>query len=316
MVKSGGKLEKRIVLLCTHNGENFILEQLNSIVNQTMKPNQLNIFDFDSNDNTRIIIQRFIEKYDGPIKVKLKLFHYAQGAFCSFLESIKSTLVETEPDSLIFFCDQDDIWEKDKINSQFTLYKGLDFEKNAPVVIYHDVKVVDKDLNLINNDYFRGSPNVLPRDSDFKSLLFGNAIIGHTMMVNVKALKLFQYSINPKKYIMHDWPLALISSLHGHLIFCDKKLTCYRQHDSNVLGVSSKYSNYNFTNTYNYSKRILEQDFVFFLDNKEFIKSSKYRFLFSNYLPIFRFKLAFFGLFFAPGIKKKILSLFILFNWL
>lgn len=308
-----GSFKNINIILCTHNGDKFLNEQLDSIVNQSVMPNNIYIYDYDSGDNTRLIIQEYQEIHKN---IKVTLIPYAHGACSSFFDAIKRTLVKVENNSLFFLSDQDDIWELDKIESQLIWFTNFISNNKHPLVVYHDVSIVDTNLSVINDDYFNGFPNYLPRDSEFNSLIFGNSIIGHTMMVNTEALKILNSFDNKTHYAMHDWTLVLIASLYGNLFYCNKKLTKYRQHESNVLGVSSNSTSFNLVKTYDYSKVVFQQAYSFFQDNKNTIKITKFKFLFSENIHIFRIKLAIYGIIFAPTYKKKILALFFLFNWL
>ena len=57
------------VAVCTFNGEKYISEQLNSIINQTLAVNEIIICDDQSSDSTIEIINSFIEKYPTLIKL-------------------------------------------------------------------------------------------------------------------------------------------------------------------------------------------------------------------------------------------------------
>ena len=51
---------KLSIVLSTYNGEAYITEQLDSILNQTRKADEVLIFDDCSTDNTPQIIEQFI----------------------------------------------------------------------------------------------------------------------------------------------------------------------------------------------------------------------------------------------------------------
>lgn len=103
------------VVITTYNGEKHILEQLDSLRNQSMKPNEVIILDDASIDNTVDIIEHYIHQYDlmswriicNPINVGWKK---------NFLTGFRLA-----GGDVIFPCDQDDIWHIDKIESMMRI---------------------------------------------------------------------------------------------------------------------------------------------------------------------------------------------------
>ena len=74
--------------MCTYNGEGHVSEQLQSLVNQTMLPNEIIIVDDASSDKTVQIINRFILKYDF---IKLYINKNNAGVNFSFLRAIRKS---------------------------------------------------------------------------------------------------------------------------------------------------------------------------------------------------------------------------------
>lgn len=96
------------VVMATYNGERYIKEQLESILFQTRKPDEIIINDDRSIDGTVDIIADIKKKYNAPIilKVNEKRLGYAQ----NFREAIRRTKGE-----IVFLSDQDDVWLENKI---------------------------------------------------------------------------------------------------------------------------------------------------------------------------------------------------------
>ncbi|NLH92434.1 MAG: glycosyltransferase, partial [Atopobium sp.] len=97
------------VVIATYNGEKYILDQLTSLLDQCRQPEQVLIFDDCSTDNTPSLIKSFIEKN------KLSGWNLIEneqnkGWRCNFWNGI---LISTG--DIVFLCDQDDIWRRDKI---------------------------------------------------------------------------------------------------------------------------------------------------------------------------------------------------------
>lgn len=96
------------ILMSTYNGEKYIEEQIQSILNQEEVIIKLYIRDDGSTDNTVKIIESFN-------KENIVLFKMSNiGWKKSFLELTK--LVEYHDDEYYAFSDQDDVWKKNKIS--------------------------------------------------------------------------------------------------------------------------------------------------------------------------------------------------------
>lgn len=98
------------VVMCTYNGEKYILEQLESIYIQTKQPDEVIIQDDCSTDKTVATIRNFISEHNLDSTWKLSVNSDNLGWKKNFMSAIMSSSAE-----LIFLSDQDDIWDKDKI---------------------------------------------------------------------------------------------------------------------------------------------------------------------------------------------------------
>ena len=82
MIKKN-KSTKVQILLATYNGENFLREQLDSIINQEYKIWELLIHDDGSKDNTILIIKEYQNNYPQQIRLLIdqKIFSSASKNF-------------------------------------------------------------------------------------------------------------------------------------------------------------------------------------------------------------------------------------------
>lgn len=115
------------VLLSTYNGEKHITEQLESLENQTRKPDEVVIIDDCSNDRTIQMVQEFIDKYKLQDKWKLYKNSKNLGWKTNFIQGIQYISGD-----VLFYCDQDDIWFDNKIEVFEKILKE-DFEINVLV---------------------------------------------------------------------------------------------------------------------------------------------------------------------------------------
>ena len=101
---------KTSVIIATYNGSKVIEEQFDSILAQSVQPDNVVITDDGSNDNTREVVQRYIDKHDLNKKWHLHVNEKNKGYARNFLDG---TMITTG--DIVFFCDQDDIWTSDRV---------------------------------------------------------------------------------------------------------------------------------------------------------------------------------------------------------
>mgnify|MGYP002625873366 CR=1 FL=1 len=225
--------DKIAILMATYNGEKYIEQQINSIFQQSYSNWILYIHDDGSTDDTVNIIQKYAIQY--PTKIFIINGDATGGARNNFFYMMQS--VEAP---YVMFCDQDDIWLKSKI--EITYNKMLSIEENfgndTPILVFSDLKVVDKDLNVIAekmSEYQKLNPNKI----QFKDILIQNITTGCTMMLNKACVQKVLLLHNLENIIMHDWWCAMVTSYFGKLVYIDDPLVLYRQHNSNSVGAKA-----------------------------------------------------------------------------
>ena len=134
------------ILMSTYNGENFIRDQLDSILNQSVNAWRLIIRDDGSSDNTRQIIL----DYQKHAPEKIFFVEDAEenlGACQSFFR-----LMAHSSGQYIFFCDQDDVWVHNKIELQINAMRAREAKcsDECPILVHSDLKVVNESLELLS----------------------------------------------------------------------------------------------------------------------------------------------------------------------
>lgn len=250
-------MAKIAILLATYNGEKYLKQQIESILDQTNTEWILYIRDDGSTDSTINIIEEYAKKYINIVFCEDHFNH--RGAMNSFIWMMTNIASE-----YYMFCDQDDFWLSNKIEVCFNELLKLE-NKNfeTPVLIYTDLFIVNESLAIIAESMWKYMR--LDRVMDLKYLLIGSFVSGCTMLFNHSA-KLFSLKY-VNKAIMHDSLLALAVSVSGGIVKgIPNSLIYYRQHNSNTLG-ASKYNN----------------SFIYRLKNIKFIIQSNYQYyLFVN----------------------------------
>ncbi|PLS36909.1 alpha-L-Rha alpha-1,3-L-rhamnosyltransferase [Carnobacterium maltaromaticum] len=211
------------VAMATYNGENFLKQQIDSILIQLGEEDELIISDDHSSDQTIAIVENYS---NSDPRVKL-FFNSGKGVTSNFDNAIKKTSKD-----IIFLCDQDDIWKSNKV----AVIK--EYYQNNPeiLMIMSDITVVDNDLNpTIDSFYeFRGS-----RTGVLKNII-KNSYIGCAMSFRKELKK--QILPIPKKVPMHDMWIGLVADSSKSALLIPEKLIYYRRHENTVTTVENKSS--------------------------------------------------------------------------
>ncbi|MEN6475447.1 MAG: glycosyltransferase family 2 protein [Syntrophaceae bacterium] len=218
------------VLLSTYNGERFLKQQLDSIMAQTYPAWRILIRDDGSTDKT-IEILSLNAKQDPRIQFLLNDIGH-RGACRSFASLIQHA---TTPYSM--FCDQDDIWYPEKIQTMMSaMHKAEEKFPSAPLLIVADLNVIDEDQRMIAPSFWKYQGLSPQTGSSFASLVIRNKFPGCSMLLN-QTLREIVLDI-PEQAVMHDWWIAMAAAAFGHIIIIPRPLTYYRQHQSNTIGIS------------------------------------------------------------------------------
>ncbi len=218
------------ILLATYNGSEYLKQQIDSILNQDFSDFILYIRDDNSTDSTKNIIKEYVLKYPEKI-IEVEDNKIANGAGNNFMLLLKY-VHNLKKHNLFMFCDQDDVWQRNKIELTMNEYDKVS-NKNSPILIHTDLYVADKNLNVINKSFMQYSK--LRKDYvNFNNYLIQNNVTGCTVCINKKLVDLINFDI--KYIIMHDWYFALIASAFGQVIFINTPTVYYRQHGKNLLG--------------------------------------------------------------------------------
>ncbi len=212
-----------LVLMSTYNGELYLPEQIESIMQQKDVNVSLLIRDDGSKDNTENIVKQFQGKYPNRID-----FYRGKnlGPAKSYLDLIKTA----KKYEYYAFADQDDYWEKEKLNRAISKIKDAD-NRNGKVYL-SSLHLVDKDLNHI-------SYSKIDKKITFEKEMIKNIATGCTMVFDYN-LKESISKLDVDYITMHDSFVLRYAMLVGGFYYVDdKSFIKYRQHGNNVLGMKS-----------------------------------------------------------------------------
>ncbi len=193
------------VVMCTFNGEKYLEEQLDSILNQTYPITELLIQDDGSSDNTIHILSSYQKKY--PV-IRYTINPTRLGVNENFFSAIRNASGE-----YVAIADQDDIWLPDKIEKEMETIQDnlLCFCLSRP---FSEEKEIWFDPRLENYGLLR--------------TIFVNEIPGHTMLMKKQLIDLMPFN---HPMVFYDNWLALTAAAYGKIAFCNEVLCLFRRHN-------------------------------------------------------------------------------------
>lgn len=191
------------VVMCTYNGEKFLREQLDSILDQTYPISEIIIQDDRSTDGTVALLRQYEERHPN-----IHVFVNEQNLGFNF----KTACMRPTTD-LIAISDQDDVWFKDKIERQ--------------------VAAMGQN-NICCSTYLRGrsmeTSHKVGMQYSLPALLFTSSIAGHSMLMRRDFL---QRDVVWMPHFFYDWSIAVNAYFYGSrsVTRIEEPLDWHRSHD-------------------------------------------------------------------------------------
>lgn len=215
------------VALATYNGEKYLIEQIDSILNQTYKNIEIIISEDNSTDSTIEIVKKYINNNSN---IKLVFNEGEKGFINNFENAIKHCKGE-----FIAFADQDDVWFENKIE---ILYQNIIISNS--LLIYSDSLIVDSKLQSKNNTKLSTFYPEMKYAYDFKNLIHHNFIPGSHSLISKDLLPLILPF--PGKQLGHDWWIAIIAASYNKIKYIDIPLMYYRRHQNTTTQIKDDFS--------------------------------------------------------------------------
>ena len=212
------------VLLSTYNGQRYLKEQLDSVLQQKKVKINILVRDDGSSDETINILKQYNSEYSN--------FNYYKNENLGPARSFLDLICKASESEYYAFCDQDDVWDDDKLFCAVEKLNKLDCEK--PNLYYSNLRIVDQNLKFHRFSHDRPYFN-----SNKYSALTENLCTGCTAVFNKKALQMVKDNI-PEYCTMHDTWLYMLCKLLGNTIYDEIAHISYRQHENNVVGTYLK----------------------------------------------------------------------------
>lgn len=216
------KEKKVAVIMSTYNGEKFVKEQMDSILNQSYKNIEIIVRDDGSKDSTVQIVKEYQKKY--------KNIELYEGQNLGFIKSFFELLKLSEADYYAY-ADQDDIWIENKIELAVNSLNELDDTK--PNMVFGNSDYYNENMEFIGY----GEKN---RKYSFLKSLFSCIGQGMTMTVNKKTRDMIIENM-PKSCFFHDWWTYILCVSMGNVAYNNVTTVKYRRRKQNATSEGQGY---------------------------------------------------------------------------
>lgn len=221
---------KTSVAICTYNGEKYIKEQLESILNQTHAIDEIIICDDGSNDKTIAIIEQI--QIEHPNKIYINKNSENLGSTKNFEKAISICTGD-----YIFLSDQDDVWKINKVE------KVVQHFLNHPSTeaVFTNGDLINDKNKKINSLTLWDSVFFMEKKLKKPILLFKlicskrNMVTGATLCIK-KEIKEFILPFPEIKKYYHDEWIAIIIASRNKLDYITDELISYRIHAKQQIG--------------------------------------------------------------------------------
>jgi glycosyltransferase involved in cell wall biosynthesis len=208
------------VLLPTFNGGLHLRDQLLSIRSQVGVDVRVYVNDDGSTDGSLQVLEEFIRS-----GLVFKLFSSNRiGSTQAFFK----LLLEAKNEEYIAFCDQDDIWDSEKLQKSI----GIMVRENSQMVFTRRKYIDGRGFALGFSPRIRKTPG-------FRNALIENIAYGNTQLIGSGAIKtILRVGAVPVKHF-DAWIYLIVSAVHK-ISFLDLPLTNYRIHSENQIGLRKR----------------------------------------------------------------------------
>jgi glycosyltransferase involved in cell wall biosynthesis len=217
---------KVAILLGTYRGQQYLAEQLNSFATQNHSNWEVWASDDGSTDDTLPILERFKAAWPaGRLSIHAGP---AKGFVSNFLALTCNTSIQAD---YYAYSDQDDIWERDKLERALQWIQSV--SPDVPALYCSRTRLVDSNNQEVGLTPLFGNPR-------FANALVQSIAGGNTMVFNNAARALLLQAGPQLPVVFHDWWVYMAVTGCGGKVFYDLVPTLrYRQHEANVVGGNS-----------------------------------------------------------------------------
>jgi glycosyltransferase involved in cell wall biosynthesis len=226
------------VALCTYNGAAFIQEQLHSILQQTLVPDEIIVSDDGSSDGTIGLVTDTLERFQAEhrdVRVTDRILRNAQPL--GVTRNFEQALTACSGD-LVALSDQDDLWHPQRLERMVA-----EFSRRPNLLLLStDARLVDATGDptgqtlLATLGVSKADEEAVHQGRAVDALLRRNIVTGATTMVRRELVE--RALPFPASWVHDEW-LAMVGAATGEIDLLEEALVDYRQHGGNQIGASS-----------------------------------------------------------------------------
>ena len=217
------------VAMATYNGQKYLSQQLESILRQTKRVDEIVIVDDCSTDGTVEMIHEYMRKYP-----QSNIRFFANETNLGYKKNFYKAMSLCEG-NIIFLCDQDDIWKENKVD----ILNGL-LESNSDVALvsssFIQIDSDGKEVSANKSAYMRKMDEGQFYSVPLNDLIFHNVSQGCAMAFRKEVRDLYMAHFVDE--LPHDWVLNVIAAMDKKCYYLNSPMFFYRIHDKNTIGLN------------------------------------------------------------------------------
>ena len=215
------------ILLATYKpNRDFFRKLLQSIKAQTYLNIHVSVLDDSADDAAFTLVSEMV-------KAELRTVPFTIDRNSRNLGSTKTfeRLTQLAKGTYLAYCDQDDIWEADKIEKL-----TAKIEAEQAMLCYSDLSIIDQDDHLTAQSFQNINKRIRHVEGDglFCHFLHRNSVTGCTMLIRGDVARQALPFLG--EYYIHDHWLALTAASMGRIAYVSEPLVRYRLHGGNQIG--------------------------------------------------------------------------------
>ncbi|MDA8592966.1 glycosyltransferase, partial [Planctomycetota bacterium] len=214
------------VAMATFQGREFLQEQFESLLKQTRQPDEVIIYDDASSDDTVSLLKAF--RCRAPFRVEI-----IEGTENAGVNHAFGTALAACRGTYIFFCDQDDLWESEKIGRFMAA-----FQSNRNIgLVFCDASQIDAEGLALPESLWQQIKFNKQRRRRFRrdplgELLRGaNFVYGMAAAFRAESIQPFcRINADPGGMTHDTWFALHVVAIGWQAVALEEKLVRYRRH--------------------------------------------------------------------------------------